>query len=142
MRRGESNDRAKRYKGIVGDEVYALHEISKVFPKYLSEKLGVFMRLPIVDWIDFDVFEYLDGKQNQLYKMGSKRVGCFPCLASGDKSKEQAFFNGGEFGLAQYEIVKGLAKITNNPIFTSKGGAIRNNENQSDIFNGCSFCAI
>ena len=141
MRRGESNDRAARYKGIVGDEVYAMHNMGKAFPKYLTEKLGVRMRLPIVDWIDLDVFEYLDGAENPLYAMGSKRVGCFPCLASGDSNKERDF-NSGAFGASQYEIVKDLAKITNNPIFTSKGGAMRNNENQSDIFQGCSFCAI
>ena len=142
MRRGESNDREKRYKGVVGDEVYAPHEMGKAFPKYLNTKLNVWMRLPIVDWIDKDVFEFLEGSQNILYSMGSKRVGCFPCLASGDKSKEHDFFNGGVFGLKQYEIVKDLAKITNNPIFTSKGGALRNNDNQDDLFQGCAFCAI
>jgi 3'-phosphoadenosine 5'-phosphosulfate sulfotransferase (PAPS reductase)/FAD synthetase len=141
MRRGESNDRAKRYKGIVGEEIYAPHEMGKSFPKYLNTKLKIWMRLPIVDWIDVDVFEYLNGEENPLYKQGSKRVGCFPCLASGDRNKERDFANG-EFGAQQYALVKDLAKITNNPIFTSIGGSMRNNEMQSDIFAGCAFCAI
>jgi len=141
MRKAESGDRSRRYAGKVGAEVYAPHEIGKAFPKYLSQKLGVMFRIPIIDWSDADVFEYLAGEENQLYKMGSKRVGCFPCLASSDRNKEHNF-NMDEFGRSQFALVKDLVKITNNPIFTSKGGAMRNNENQDDLFNGCAFCAI
>ena len=141
MRRSESHARSKHYKGIIGDEIYAPHEMGKAFPKYLNKKLGVWMRLPIVEWSDFDVFEFLNGEENILYSKGSKRVGCFPCLASSDRAKEQAFYMD-NFGKQQYELVKDLAKHTNNPIFTSIGGTMRNNENQNDIFNGCVFCAI
>ena len=141
MRKAESGDRSRRYAGIVGNEIYEPHELGKAFPQYLSKKLGVMFRLPIIDWSDNDVFEYINNEENPLYKMGSKRVGCFPCLASSDRNKERDF-NMDDFGRAQYELVKDLAKITNNPIFTSKGGMQRNNEKQDDLFNGCSFCAI
>jgi 3'-phosphoadenosine 5'-phosphosulfate sulfotransferase (PAPS reductase)/FAD synthetase len=41
--------------------------------------------MPILDWTNKQVFDYLDGEHNPLYNAGFDRVGCFPCLASGDK---------------------------------------------------------
>jgi 3'-phosphoadenosine 5'-phosphosulfate sulfotransferase (PAPS reductase)/FAD synthetase len=140
LRSDESKAREKRYKGLVSDEIYPAHEVFKDYPKYL-ESMGVLFRLPIIDWAEDEVYKLLDGEENPLYKNGSKRVGCFPCLASSDRSKERDFaFD--DFGKEQRIIVSELEKKIGHSIFTSKGGAIRNNENQSDIFAGCSFCAI
>ena len=140
MRTGESKQRNKAYKKNISTELYPPHEFGKSFPKYL-EKLGVMFRLPILDWSEYDVFEFLNSEENPLYKMGSKRVGCFPCLASSDRNKEQNFAMD-EFGKQQKELVFNLAKEIGKPVYTSKSGCRRNNENQDDIFTGCSFCAI
>ena len=91
MRAGESNDRAKRYENKLNDELYAPHDVLKAYPKLLH-KLGVKFRLPILDWTEYQVFQYLDKSElNPLYAAGFPRVGCFPCLASGDLWKEKAF---------------------------------------------------
>jgi hypothetical protein len=54
------------------------------------------------------------------------RVGCFPCAASGDKTKENAFHKGGEFGREQYRKVIWLGQQIGKSIWTSKGGKARN----------------
>lgn len=119
MRTEESSQRAKRYAGKVADEVYAPHEfMPSKYPKYL-QKMGVMFRLPIVNWHKDDVLEYLDGMHNPLYNEGFDRVGCFPCLASGDKWKEKAFAHD-EFGRAQRIIVMQLEKELGQSIWTSK----------------------
>ena len=84
---------------------------------------------------------FLNGEENPLYKMGSKRVGCFPCLASSDRNKEQNFAMDA-FGQQQKELVFNLSREIGEDVYTSKGGCMRNNEKQDDLFNGCSFCAI
>lgn len=140
MRSDESSEREKRYMGKINTESYPPHEVLKDFPKYLY-KMGVTFRLPVLDWGKQDVFDYLNGEENPLYAQGSERVGCFPCLASGDRNKERAFADG-EFGREQRIIVKELERQIGHSIFTSKGGSMRNNENQSDIFTGCAMCTI
>jgi 3'-phosphoadenosine 5'-phosphosulfate sulfotransferase (PAPS reductase)/FAD synthetase len=140
MRAGESSERAKRYMDKINTELYPPHEILKDYPKYLH-KLGVSFRLPVLDWETRDVFEFLAGEENPLYAKGSERVGCFPCLASSDRNKERDFAMD-EFGREQRIIVTELEMRIGRSIFTSKSGAMRNNENQGDIFNGCAICAI
>ena len=140
MRAQESNKRAVRYRDIINTDLYAPHDVLQQFPKYLS-KMGVFFRLPILEWSETDVFEFLNGEQNPLYAQGCKRVGCFPCLASGDASKYHDF-NLDEFGRSQKVLVMSLEKQINKSIWTSKSFSMKNNEKQDDLFNGCAFCAI
>ncbi|MFA5920065.1 MAG: phosphoadenosine phosphosulfate reductase family protein [Methylococcaceae bacterium] len=140
MRSDESKEREKRYSEQVNNELYAPNDIFSSFPKYLN-KMGVWFKLPVLDWTTQDVFNLLDGEENPLYSMGSSRVGCFPCLASGDRNKERDFAMD-DFGRSQRVIVSELEKQIGRSIFTSKCGAMRNNENQSDIFTGCAICAM
>lgn len=140
MRGEESHARAVRYADKINTETYAPHDVLKKYPRYLF-KLGVVFRLPVVDMSTQDIFTILSGEQNPLYAQGFDRVGCFPCLASGDHWKEKAFAHG-EFGRSQRVIVTQLEKKIGHSIFTSNGGAMRNNENQSDLFQGCAICAI
>jgi len=140
MRSDESRQRRKRYEDMVDDELYPPHEVLKSYPKYLS-KNGVFFKLPILNWTYAEVIHYLEGKENPLYKKGCKRVGCFPCLASIDKSKEFDFALD-NFGIYQRKIVDDLEKKIGVSVWTSKSGAIRNNEAQQNVFSGCAICAI
>ncbi len=135
MRSGESYERANRYIGKITGDLYEPNEILKKYPKYLG-KLGVKFRLPVLDWTEADVFDYLNGKENPLYASGFDRVGCFPCLASGDKNKELAF-SFDEFGRKQFAIVRQLEKEIGKSVFTSKAGCQRNNEDQM-----CMICTI
>jgi 3'-phosphoadenosine 5'-phosphosulfate sulfotransferase (PAPS reductase)/FAD synthetase len=133
MRSAESSEREKRYAGKVCDEVYAPHEVMpSKYPKYLA-KMGVMFRLCILHWSEVDVLHFLDGAENPLYAMGFPRVGCFPCLASGDKWKEKAFDHD-DFGREQYIRVKDIGREIGKNVFTSKGGQSRNPE--------CGVCSI
>jgi 3'-phosphoadenosine 5'-phosphosulfate sulfotransferase (PAPS reductase)/FAD synthetase len=137
MRTEESSQRAKRYAGKVADEVYAPHEfMPSKFPKYL-QKMGVMFRLPIVNWHRDDVLEYLEGMHNPLYDEGFDRVGCFPCLASGDKWKEKAFVHD-EFGKSQRVIVIQLEKELGKSIWTSKTCQLKYDADGP----GCLMCSI
>lgn len=135
MRTGESSERSKRYADKIENALYMPHEVMpRKYPKYLA-KQGVRFKLPILDWATEDVFEFLNGEQNPLYAQGFDRVGCFPCLAGGDESKERAFqFD--EFGRKQYEQVIILSEQIGKSIWTSKGGKERNEGS------GCSICSI
>lgn len=135
MRTEESNDRAVRYKDRVSDEVYEPHEFMSKYPKYLG-KMGVMVRLPILHWTKGEVFQELGDKINPLYAAKFDRVGCFPCLASGDSHKERAF-GYDSFGQSQKVIVLQLEKETGKSVWTSKGGSMRNNPEQI-----CMFCHI
>lgn len=132
MRANESADRAKRYAGKVSDDVYAPHEVLKKYPQYLA-KLGVRFRLCILDWHRLDVMEYLAGEHNPLYELGFDRVGCFPCLASGDAWKAKAFRQD-SFGAHQHENVIRLSAVIGKSVWTSKRGRVE--------FEGCSVCSI
>lgn len=127
VRTDESRDRKIRYAGKVGTDVMPPNEFMRKYPKYLY-KLGIVFRLPVVEWSRDDVFEYLDGEQNPLYKTFD-RVGCFPCLAAGDKYKASAF-SFDEFGRAQLSIVSGLETELNKSVWTSQSGI------------GCALCSI
>lgn len=134
MRSEESHERATRYAGKISEDLHAPHEVMPgKYPKYLA-KMGVMFRLPVLDWTEEEIFELLDGRQNPLYAEGFTRVGCFPCLASGDKNKEKAF-NHDEFGRSQYKVVRIVSEQIGKSIWTSKGGRERNEP-------GCGLCSI
>jgi len=137
MRTGESGTRSRKYKDHVAWDAYAGHEMFPTkYPKRLAEA-GVFFYLPILDWTDTEVIEYLEGQHNPLYDEGFSRVGCFPCLAAGDATKERAFGHDA-FGAKQYETVKTLETSLGKSVWTSKGGKLRHCDDNP----GCSVCAI
>ena len=130
VRKEESVSRAKRYAGKVGDEVYLPHDFMKNYPKRLG-KMGVVFRLPIIDWSEQDVFDFVGEEVNPLYAKGCARVGCFPCYASGDANKRQNFTLD-DFGRRQYEKALDLEAIfCSNTLFT-----------KTEDGNGCSICSI
>ena len=138
MRSAESDERKKRYAGKVCDEVYAPHEVLKKYPKYLA-KLGVMFRLAVLDWTEADVMDYLAGQHNPLYDAGFPRVGCFTCLASGDRWKEKAFQHDA-FGAQQYAKVIMVSAQIGKSVWTSKGGKARHaNDNEAP---GCMLCSF
>ena len=153
MRKAESSQREKRYAGTVCDDIYPPHLfMPSKYPQYL-EKLGVMIRLPIVDWQTEDVFEFLEGEQSPLYKMGFDRVGCFPCLAGGDYWKAKAFaFD--DFGKSQRIKVVQLGHEIKKNVFTSIKWSLRNLDaivvtrnrkqvNEDDLFDApCMMCHI
>jgi 3'-phosphoadenosine 5'-phosphosulfate sulfotransferase (PAPS reductase)/FAD synthetase len=143
MRLDESKDRSKRYADSTHDELYDPHEfMPQGYPKYLG-KMGVMFKLPILNWSEHQVMEYIAPHRNPLYDKGAKRVGCFPCLAAGDPAKEQAF-GMDEFGKSQRIRVKNLEDAIGHSVFTSKGGAQRNNPDQERLFDEpvCGICNI
>lgn len=141
MRSDESTEREKRYIGKVEDELYEPHEVLDKYPKYLG-RMGVRFRLAVLSWSRLDILEYLDGAENPLYRVLDPkgkpkfdRVGCYPCLASGDVPKENAFQHD-DFGRQQFARVIKIGKEIGKDIFTSKGGIARN------AASGCAICAI
>lgn len=142
MRSGESSERAKRYAGKVCDELYAPHEVlPSKYPKYLA-KMGVMFRLAILAWSEQDVLDFLAGEENPLYAAGFPRVGCFPCLASGDRWKAKAF-NHDEFGAAQHVRVIQISAQIGKSVWTSKAGkAAAACTAANDAGPGCKLCAI
>lgn len=135
MRNEESKAREKRYKNIACEEKYPPHEVLSQYPKYLA-KMGVLFRLAILDWSSDEVFYFLGGEENPLYSAGFDRVGCFPCLASGDAWKEKAFaFD--DFGLEQFAKVQAVENLIGKRVWGSKGGLLRNSDGP-----GCAFCSI
>ena len=139
MRSDESPQRTKRYMGKVGDDIYLPHEVLAKYPKYLG-KLGVRFRLPVIEWTEEDIFEYLSGEEHPLYKImlpnGKRkfgRIGCFPCQAAGDKAKETAYQHD-EFGTSQLATITYISAKIGRSQWNSKGGKERNE--------GCALCAI
>ena len=137
MRIEESVERAVRYDGKVCDEVYPPHEVLDKYPKYLA-KMGVVFRLAVLHWTKQYIFDFLEGEHNPLYDDDFDRIGCFPCLAGGDASKEKAF-NFDAFGASQHQKVIKIKNEIGKNIFTSKGGRLRNGENDGHV---CAVCAI
>lgn len=134
MRSDESAEREKRYSGKLDVETYPMHEIlPKKYPKHLF-RMGIVGRLPIIDWSTKEVFALLNGAHNPLYNEGFDRVGCYPCLASGDAWKEKAFAHD-EIGKKHFAMVQIVEQRTGKEVFTTKGGKERNYE-------GCAICAI
>jgi len=137
MRSDESSQRRKRYADKTCDMTFYPHELMpNKYPKKLGSR-GVMFKLPILDWSSEEVFHWLNGEHNPLYDNGFDRVGCFPCLAAGDKAKSKAFaFD--TFGAKQRIDVKIVEKKIGKTLWTSNcGKLINNNENQ-----GCLLCAI
>lgn len=134
IRQNESVERSTRYANRVSDELYAPHEyMPSAYPKYL-DALGIKVRLPLLDWSSGEVFAELGDNANPLYSHGFDRVGCFPCLAAGDKAKARAF----EFdatGVKHRQIVLKLEQEIGKSVWTSKTGEARNNPDQM-----CMFC--
>ena len=64
-------------------------------------------------------------KKNELYSLGFERVGCFPCLAAGDKYKEKAFALDEVGKQRRIEVIQLGQEIGKN-VFTTKGGRLRN----------------
>ncbi len=137
MRNAESQERKTRYAGKIDSELYMPHEvIPSKYPKYLG-KNGIRFRLPVIDWSSDDIKEFVGAENlNPLYAEGFDRVGCFPCLASGDKPKEKAFQHD-DFGRMQYKKVMIVSAKIGKSIWTSKGGKLRNESNE-----GCLLCSI
>lgn len=90
-------------------------------------------RLPIIDWTDDEVFDFIRGEQNPLYDQGFKRVGCFPCLASGDAWKIKAFTHD-DFGRSQLIAVQKVEQQIGKSVFTSGIGE------EFATSQGCVFC--
>jgi len=83
MRAAESNDRRKNYGHLEDDDLYEMADISGECPKSCAH---VAAQLPIVTMSTPAVFEFArkrGDKLNPLYKMGYRRVGCFPCVLAG-----------------------------------------------------------
>jgi len=136
MRSDESAERKARYEFKIEDELYFPHEVMpSKYPKYLA-KMGIQFRLPVLSWTTAEVLIFLDGKENPLYADGFDRVGCFPCLAGGDKPKEKAFSHD-EFGRMQYAKVQETSQRIGKSIWTSKRGKFFNESAQ-----GCLICSI
>ena len=135
MRTDESAERSKRYEYKDPDDLYHPHEVIAKYPKYLG-KNGVRYRLPIVDWYTSEVMEYLEGEHNPLYDQGFDRVGCFPCLASGDKWKIKAFEHD-KFGKQQLIDVRVVEQEIGKSVFTAKIGQAWDENNH-----GCRICEI
>jgi 3'-phosphoadenosine 5'-phosphosulfate sulfotransferase (PAPS reductase)/FAD synthetase len=135
MRTDESAERSKRYEYKDPDVLYPPHEVMGKYPQYLAE-MGVMFRLPICDWLEHEVMDYLNGEENPLYSQGFKRVGCFPCLASGDFWKLKAFSHD-DFGRSQRIAVKQVEEQIGKSVFTSGIGFKAENDRQ-----GCLICAI
>lgn len=129
MRLGESAQRSERYKNHSFDVLYHPHEMLGNYPKYLG-KIGVRFRLPILELEEEDVYEVLGDRKNPLYDLGFDRVGCFPCLAGGDKWKEKAF-NFDDVGRQRKIEVLQLGVEIGKNIFTSIGVLRKNIE--SDV---------
>lgn len=110
MRTGEGRARADRYADVCEGDLIEPHEMfPSKYPKLLS-RLGVRFRLPVVDWLESDVFEFLGDAVNPLYSLGFGRVGCFPCLAGGARQMARAFgFD--SFGHAQAEKVAEVGRV-------------------------------
>jgi 3'-phosphoadenosine 5'-phosphosulfate sulfotransferase (PAPS reductase)/FAD synthetase len=141
VRAGESDARAERYSGRLNEEIYLPHEVFSDEPLYLANQ-GVRFRLPIVEWSTTEVFEALKGKENPLYRAGFDRVGCFPCLASGDGKKRQAFYYD-EFGRGQLKIVRGLEKELGRSVWESNKSRVL--AKNMDLFSdgpGCAMCHL
>lgn len=119
MRLDESKERAERYKHVIDDQLYLPSEIMpSKYPKYLG-KLGVRFKLPILDWNDADVFSFLGEDVNPLYSKGFDRVGCFPCLAGGEKLQKLAF-DFDSTGNKHFQQVIELAEICGRTVFRTK----------------------
>ena len=133
VRSQESSERAKRYEFKVSNELYAPHDfMPRKYPKYL-EKLGVMFRVPVLEWSKYEVLDFLDGEENELYSHGFDRVGCFPCLASGEAWQMKAF-HFDETGRKHFMIAEQISEIAGRDVLVTKKYAGQGP--------GCALCSI
>lgn len=74
------DDEVTIYQGIRADESASR---SKMKAREWSDYYDCFVERPLFDWSKKRVFQYLEQNKiepNQMYKLGSSRVGCFPCV--------------------------------------------------------------
>lgn len=136
MRQNESTERRKRYSDHISSELYMPHEVlPKKYPEHLG-MMGIRFRLPVLELTSGEIFDMLKGNHNPLYDQGFDRVGCFPCLASGDGWKAKAFGHD-ETGDQHFKQVKIVEQRTGKSVWTSKKHQQANSELQ-----GCLICAI
>ena len=152
MRLGESFARSERYKNHNADSLYEPHEMLGNYPKYLGA-MGVRFKLPILALDEEEVFDYLGDEVNPLYGKGFDRVGCFPCLAGGDRFKEHAF-NLDDVGKQRRIDVIEIGQAIGKNVFTTKGGRKRNpdavignpdskdSEQQGNLFDDVAPCHL
>ncbi len=92
IRSDESIGRSKKY-GNIGVESIDLFWMNSKVPKILR-KMQV--RLPILYYREKDCFEFIADfgiEFNTLYRIGHKRVGCYPCVISGFKDYKKCWMN-------------------------------------------------
>lgn len=131
MRGNESPERRARYAEHISTQLYLPHEVlPKKYPEHLG-RMGVRFRLPILDLTKAEVFDALGGFYNPLYDEGFDRVGCFPCLAAGDKYKAKAFEHD-DTGRNHRSVVMMIEARIGKSVFTSKGMKDQ----------GCAICSI
>ena len=131
IRSDESPARKKRYLGKTNDDLYLPHEVFPgKYPKYLG-KLGIRFKFPILNWSTEEIFSFLEGKENPLYKQGFNRVGCFPCLATNDKGKRDAFEHD-VFGQQQWNKIIWLSNQIGKPVY----------QKEYDNQFSCTICSI
>ena len=85
MRKDESLARATKYDSWDQEIEMTLNDFSSIYKAKLYQNIKV--RLPIVDWLDQEVFAEIakaGAPLNPLYGKGHKRVGCYPCLLAGN----------------------------------------------------------
>ena len=113
MRTQESGQRARKYGDMTGLDVYDMED---VFPRRYNKKLKstIKVRLPIVDWSEDEVFQYLKDnkvKRNPLYDEGTNdRVGCYPCMLANKKVQTRMLAT--EVGQERLKIIQQLEKDT------------------------------
>ncbi len=117
MRSDESKERELRYRGKTDDTIYLPNDVMKNYPKYLG-KMGVRFKLPVIDWSTREVLNFLEGKENILYKFGFDRVGCFPCLAGGEAMQMKAFGRD-DTGRKHFLIANGIAEKIGRELFST-----------------------
>lgn len=146
VRSDESPARTIRYGQLSEEDSISIHPhefMPSKCPKYMGLALNIQYSTPILSWSKGDVFTYLNGEENPLYGEGFDRVGCFPCLAGGDKAKLKAFRHD-SFGREQYRKAKALEHFVidagHHPLFKTKIGI---KGEQKDLEgNGCSYCSM
>jgi len=117
MRSEESKERKKKYRGKKDNMLYAPNDVMNKYPKYLND-LGVSFRLPVINFSTREIFKLLNGEQNELYSKGFDRVGCFPCLASGEAWQMMAFYFD-ETGKKHFKIAEKLADLAGREVLTT-----------------------
>lgn len=78
------DDEITSYQGVRADESLARSKMSEL--EYVEDAGGYWILRPILRWTAeqcFDLMAKHNVRPNPLYLMGSKRVGCWPCIMTG-----------------------------------------------------------